>query len=70
MNSELWYDAIVSYCNFWNDVNHKQKDGNRQNSIYVQRLIAVKCNCQIANIIDDSGGVITVMPVSVECYRR
>nr|DAK77487.1 MAG TPA: hypothetical protein [Caudoviricetes sp.]DAQ90456.1 MAG TPA: hypothetical protein [Caudoviricetes sp.] len=31
MNSELWYDAIVSYYSFWNDANHKQKDGNRQN---------------------------------------
>nr|DAY85531.1 MAG TPA: hypothetical protein [Caudoviricetes sp.] len=35
----------------------------------MQRLIAVNCNCQIANIIDDSSGVITVMPVSMECYR-
>nr|DAF74281.1 MAG TPA: hypothetical protein [Bacteriophage sp.] len=31
MNSELRYNAIVLYCSFWNDVNHKQKDGNCQN---------------------------------------
>ena len=70
MHDEMYYDAIVSYCIFWNTAKYKQKDGNRQSQTYMQKHIAVKCTRQIADIIDDSGGVIILMPIRVESYRK